>query len=138
MREIKFRAWDKVSKLMVDDFYIHSAMGIGGGGLLSNKADYILMQYTGLHDKSGKEIYERDILRFKSYSQLDSVLGNPMTEKIKPIFWNECKLCFWVGDTDTGFRPDIETDDNNFEIVGNFYENPDLIKIYSLENGLHI
>jgi len=71
MREIKFRAWDTINEAM--DFDIHDRYSDKGRGFTPLQypacfGDYVLddsfelMQYTGLKDKNGKEIYEGDIL----------------------------------------------------------------------------
>lgn len=65
MREIKFRAWDKIGQKMCDGgFYLYP----NGKLIWRNDAEptedsYILMQYTGLCDKNGREIYEGDIVK---------------------------------------------------------------------------
>lgn len=64
MREIKFRAWDKIQNLMLEhdeiaDFTIKE--------IETQKDCVVLMQYTGLKDKNGKEIYEGSIVNDGAY-----------------------------------------------------------------------
>lgn len=61
MREIKFRAWDKQNKKYGAESYVIFM----ADGTLSYSSRIILEQYTGLKDKSGKEIYEGDRLGLK-------------------------------------------------------------------------
>ena len=69
MREIKFRAWIKNQNRM------NGWDGVDGTRTyfreMSLDKDVILMQFTGLKDKNGKEIYEGDIMRF-IFKNLDS------------------------------------------------------------------
>ena len=68
MREIKFRAWDKNTKIMIHwDDLVKSRISFRNfrWALLSeNSENFELMQYTGLKDKNGVEIYEGDILSY--------------------------------------------------------------------------
>lgn len=75
----------------------------------------ILMQYTGLKDKNGKEIYESDILREK--------IGGKVFKYA--VIWNE--ECAAFGDDDgQHFNDDIDA--KKVEVIGNIYENPELLK----------
>ncbi len=124
-REIKFRAWDKLENVMWFNGFSVSAYGnihfyepsreyCGYSNL-----DWILMQYTGLKDKNGKEIYEGDICRMTWDGH----------EIIAPMIFNQEKAQFGL-DAEVDFESpayikDVPTPP---EIIGNIYENPELIK----------
>lgn len=77
-----------------------------------------LMQYTGLNDKSGKEIYEGDIVRhkFKRIWQTQ--------EHTSKVVWNEFYCCYYLFDGVSNHRM---RDDILYEVIGNIYENPNLL-----------
>ena len=75
-REIKFRVWDVENKEMLNVQELDFEPTFYGGRIAIRPDQYsdyfdtedmILMQYTGLHDKNGKEIYEGDIIKCKKY-----------------------------------------------------------------------
>lgn len=113
MREIKFRAWDKETKTMLD--LVHQinflnkqiwAEGNGEHSFCCHLDKYELMQYTRLLDKNGKEIYEGDILK-----------GHYGLEK---VIWEEHGC---------GFYPFSVNPNFNGEVIGNIYENKELLEV---------
>lgn len=119
MKEIKFRAWDKVSETM-HNIGFH----IDAGGLVvrhthywENEPDLVLMQFTGLLDKNGKEIFEGDIIKWKH--------GD---EKGTSQVWfdeSQCGFCENQIDKTSGFFLGWLKEK---EIIGNIYENPELLE----------
>ena len=127
MREIKFRAWLKEKKEMIDnarpDFFckqLNYLRGNSAGGqdvLGVSTEDIELMQYTGLKDKNNKEIYEGD------------VLSNGNDEKpYKVIFENGSFRAEFEGDFEEHSFDLIDVVAQGCELVGNIYESPELIK----------
>ena len=149
MREIKFRAWLKEKKEMIDnarpDFFckqLHYLRGNSAGGqdvLGVSTEDIELMQYTGLKDKNNKEIYEEDIVKLRAnhgigvikYYEIyeGDVLSNGNDEKpYKVIFENGSFRAEFEGDFEEYSFYLIDIVAQHCEIVGNIYENPELLK----------
>lgn len=132
-KEIKFRAFEVKSKLMLDwNCIMQSAFNDirqnkieGYYGLLYQimcdpEYRYRKMLYTGLKDKNGKEIYESDIL-----SQcLPGGVGNLI------VFWSKGSFMTRVdyNSSPSSFSNLSDEAYDRMEIIGNIYENPELLK----------
>lgn len=116
MREIKFRAWDYKRKKMaidvLDCFQFDNEF-------FPNHSKDVLMQYTGLNDKNGTEIYEGDIVRAASEGEWRigeiawGMAGFFIRLKTAPNIW-------YLSKGHNG-------EDMHCEIIGNIYENPELL-----------
>lgn len=130
--KIKFRAWDKEEKYVVTgDDEQGSILGEEGGyfDLRVFPERYEIMQFTGLKDKNGKEIYEGDILGFREYTL-------PQHKGVWTVKWNA--YCWdiirqfkglWEGDKGIGCFEGEEKLwrlHDRMEVIGNIYENPEL------------
>lgn len=93
--------------------------GMKGDGLyLPFFEELPLMQYTGLKDKNGKEIYEGDKL-------LDNSILNKEPERILTVEWRESECCFAFNEIpNSAFFPVYAP---TLEIIGNVFENPELL-----------
>ena len=131
MREIKFRAWDKrrkkmfkrVTQIMFGIPYNLVQM-VDSFSAIENTTDVELMQFTGLLDKNGNEIYEGDIL--KKYHCDIKNFGELKTDGMR--WWIEDKL------NETHWE-NMDINSGKFcEVVGNIYEGlhsgekPELLK----------
>lgn len=126
MREIKFRAWDKVGKQMhqIMETVSNSQTGIlmitsHDGTVLKIPEEAELMQYTGLKDKNGKEIYEGYIVAYPSGHFIGEVIYSTMTG---------CAFRLWEGgmSSEKGEIKELQST-SDIEIIGNIYENPELL-----------
>nr|DAY20503.1 MAG TPA: YopX protein [Caudoviricetes sp.] len=120
MREIKFRAWDilkqRWSNYKINDgtvYFMDKNTGVWYGTYNRRYKDFNLMQYTGLKDKNNKEIYEGDIFHIGSKKILYVVEWIDCGLKGKQI-----RNGSWIG---------LDFWKKDIEIVGNIYENPELL-----------
>ena len=122
-RQIKFRAWDK------DENKFVKGVDISLGGVTTYPyndsdltANVILMQFTGLLDKNGIEIYEGDVLRWNDSRNLEVRWGS-----VGWVLYSDLFKSFGHPDGSTcqefntyGYVP-------KSEVIGNIYENPELL-----------
>lgn len=125
----KFRAWLKNDREMIDADEIHWDDGhldfIGDGITFMREADeVILMQSTGLFDKNGKEIFERDVVQYQN-----TKVPSADTKGVVKYFdnwamfgidveYNEPRALFFNG----------LADHISLEVIGNIYESPELLE----------
>lgn len=147
MREMKFRAWDKKRKKMIyyapevdpkncgDLVYCDMetlAIGLNGQLYLLDECghwkdpkaigeDYVIMQYTGLKDKNGKEIYEGDICKVGETVRGENILAM--------IYWDEKKAGFGFELNMVIMLSSDEIDPSKWEVIGNKHENPNLLEL---------
>jgi uncharacterized phage protein (TIGR01671 family) len=119
-REIKFRVWNKVDKCWQSEE--HFAIRLCGDKWfiddetaelieIKNENNFTLMQYTGLTDKNGKEIWEGDVMK---WNQSHNVIVEFQGGKFGGRFLNHVSINMWV-------------DLSKLEIIGNIFENESLL-----------
>lgn len=143
MREIKFRVWDKRTNQM--SLVANISFGDDGSSRtitaeLAPKGQYyngivhgesgILMQFTGLLDRNGREIYEGDIIKASLYGRPDAARGSC----VYSVVFSECEG-MWVlkDERDIIMCPALypctgSRIDQQLEVIGNIYEHPHLLQ----------
>jgi uncharacterized phage protein (TIGR01671 family) len=138
-REIKFRAWCTKHKVMVEN--VDSIQWYGIGVFVNDDrhcaGKEILLQYTGLKDKNGKEIYEGDILKAGQeyyvvyYSKRNASMFCMARWYYKDLIEEQREYETEIDIDDADIR---EYSFSNmllmhFEVIGNIYENPELLEV---------
>ena len=129
-REIKFRCWDKEGnnysgwkpQMIYPETFSEQVETPNCQFPHPYKTSrYEFMQYTGLKDKNGKEIYEGDICRlvpFEDNKHSEHMIGD------RQVVWIDYHACFYFADWVPLHWGGFES----IEIIGNIYENPELLK----------
>jgi uncharacterized phage protein (TIGR01671 family) len=135
MREIKYRAWHKAERHMGAVEVLNLEKGAFVNGVMPGKdqvtedftivapargrfcffEDIELMQYTGLKDKNGVDIYEGDILRHDDLVSYQEVL------------WIGARISIHSLPTDDDYEDLWMQESKDIEVIGNIYENPELL-----------
>lgn len=137
----KFRAWQKSTQSMRDVLvidYLNGMVDLEGGEIEQYLDDIELMQSTGLKDNNDTEVFERDVINvhwfYADYDPVELGAFENEEEAERVVVTKEFgNLGFWWNDGDTWL--DLATlamsarlDEESFEILGNIYENPELLE----------
>ena len=127
MREIKFRVWHpdegnmyyfncfkEITDWQADDFYRADN---------TDDACVDFMQFTGLHDKNGKGIYEGDIIFIKGETKLLDIKGKVEYSNILAQF-----IITNTGSIVNEAEPLGDYEEEDIEVIGNGFDNPDLLE----------
>ena len=119
-RIYKFRAWDEIYKRFKTGFNLaYEGEILVGENNTDGDTDSELFnfnQFIGLYDKNGKEIYEGDIVRFDYIEERKEIMS---------VCFDDGMFGFLI---EGGFYPLSEYLNQNLEVIGNIYENPELLK----------
>jgi uncharacterized phage protein (TIGR01671 family) len=116
-RVIKFRAWDSETNTVTPDATIPELVtrAVEHGRSIVAWEKLELMQYTGLKDKNGVEIYEGDVVKAKGFEP-----------EIYEVVFDRGGFCLKNGDA--WDNPDIKyVEEEHGEVIGNIYQHPELL-----------
>ena len=138
MREIKFRGWHSATNEMylaerfsTEHLYISSLGSVvfGDDKLVVHESNWVLMQYTGLKDKNGKEIYEGDVLSSPHFAD---ATGRNHTLK-HSVEWSErfhgwfLLSCSSKDPDDGSIQMFVAKKCGEISVIGNIHDNPELL-----------
>jgi len=119
MREIKFKIWNKTKKDFVRleiDTILNLANDDKTVKLDTYNNQVVFLQYTGLKDRDGVEIYEGDIVRWNRSRGVDDVV-----DIVDIVVYDKDFLSYRIGRNGISFNPQLN---NNIEVIGNIYDTP--------------
>lgn len=127
-REIKFRAWDKINGGMM---YHNSISGCSLDELVGKEYEGHLefMQYTGLFDKNGKEIYEGDIV--KDSGKYPVGYRHDFVNQTAVVEFQTELGGWFISDRQNMLKELQAANSDKWEIIGNIYQNKDLLEAKS-------
>lgn len=130
MRELKFRIWSKLTKEMSPCIPLEEFCYQEFDRKLRalNKNAVVFMQLTGIHEKKGRELYEGDIV--DQIVEGKKIRGTIIWSDNRTQFGMEANLDFVPKEGDLGSNTiELKVPRNSMpELVGNIYENPELLK----------
>jgi uncharacterized phage protein (TIGR01671 family) len=132
---VNYKEWEKDQILIDKNGWIYH---YGKSGLrIVSPESHIIQWFTGLYDKNGKEIYEGDLI--KEWYPPEETGGEYGKESVVVVCFgeynassmfggNECYIGFYLNDSNPDYQADFFMNLTTWEVVGNIFENPELLK----------